>query len=114
MGQNTIAILGRGNGAHTMAAHMALVGEDVNLVEHPKFKSPFPHTLESESVELTGIGPTGRAKLNLATTDFARGLQGARWIHVAGSGTARFSLGWRLGLSARGCALHRISPDSWN
>lgn len=82
MGQMLIAVLGGGHGAHMMAGHLALAGQKVNLIEHPRFEGAFRPVLESGTIQVSGIGPKGLAKLNLATTDFARGLDGARWVHV--------------------------------
>jgi len=87
MGSATVAILGGGNGAHMMAAHMALEGVSVNMVEHSRFEKSFRHVLETGEVTVSGIGPSGVAKLNLATTDFARGLAGVQWIHLVMAGT---------------------------
>lgn len=82
MGQATMAVLGGGNGAHMMAAHMALEGHKVNMLQHPRFEASFRTVLERQSIQVSGIGSRGVAKLNLATTDFARGLKDARWVHV--------------------------------
>ena len=38
---NPIAVLGGGNGAHCMAADLALAGYDVNLCELPAFRESF-------------------------------------------------------------------------
>ena len=82
MRQETLAVLGGGNGAHMMAAHMALEGHKVNMIEHPCFEAGFRAVLQNQSIEASGIGPQGVATLNLATTDFAEGLAGVRWIHL--------------------------------
>ena len=47
-----VAVLGGGNGAHAMAADLALKGVKVNICETPEFKEVFNTTLEREAVEL--------------------------------------------------------------
>ena len=41
-----IAVLGGGNGAHTMAAEFALKGHTVNLYEMPQFKNNMKKVLK--------------------------------------------------------------------
>jgi len=91
MAQTLMAILGGGHGAHMMAGHLALAGQKVNVIEHPRFEGTFRAVLESGTIQVSGIGPRGMAKLNLATTDFARGLRDARWVHIVMSATGHDS-----------------------
>ena len=87
MDRPVIAVLGGGHGAHMLAGHLALEGERVNLVEHPNFEKSFSPLIQSPVIEVSGIGPVGTAKLNMATTDFARGVAGARWVHIVMAAT---------------------------
>ena len=72
--EKPIAVLGGGNGGHCMAADLTLAGHQVNFYEHPGFESGFRATLESGTVELIGIGRTGKAKINLVTMDMAEAI----------------------------------------
>ncbi|NPV69165.1 MAG: hypothetical protein HPY55_00785 [Firmicutes bacterium] len=79
-----IAVLGGGNGAQTMAADLTLAGYTVHLYETPEFaKGPkFAPVLESKTIELKGMGRTGKAKIAKVTTDMAEALEGVEWINV--------------------------------
>src|ERR1051326_6114819 len=87
MDRPCIAVFGGGHGAHMLAGHLALEGERVNLIEHPNFEKSFSPLIKNPVIDVSGIGPVGSAKLNMATTDFARGVAGARWIHVVMAAT---------------------------
>jgi opine dehydrogenase len=65
-----------------MAADLTLRGYNVNLYEHPSFKENFKATLETGIVKLSGIGPTGTAKINKVTTDMGEALRGVDIINV--------------------------------
>ena len=52
-----IAILGGGNGAHTMAAEMTLKGHTVNLYEMPRFKHDMKEVFETKTIILKGNIP---------------------------------------------------------
>jgi len=45
-----IAILGGGNGAHTMAAEFTLKGHTVNLYEMPQFKNNMKKVFETKTI----------------------------------------------------------------
>ena len=77
-----IAVLGGGNGAHCMAADLALAGYDVNLCELPAFRESFRPTLEAGSIELSGIGRTGTAELRVVTMDVAEAVREAELVNV--------------------------------
>ena len=47
-----IAVLGGGNGAHTMAADLTLKGLAVNMCEAPEFKENFGVTLGRQEISL--------------------------------------------------------------
>lgn len=81
---NKVAVLGGGNGAHTMAADLALKGIEVNLCESPLFMKNFERTLERQAIDLIDMhGNEVTAKLHLATTDFEAALQGVDYIMMA-------------------------------
>lgn len=78
-----VAVLGGGNGAHAMAADLALKGLEVNMCEVPEFKEGFGATLESQRIKLIDIwGDEKLAKLNKATTDFEEAVKGVSHIMI--------------------------------
>ncbi len=78
-----IAVLGGGNGGHTMAADLTLAGHEVNFYEHPRFEEGFAEVIETQQVTLRGIGRTGVADLKLATTDIEEAVADAELINLA-------------------------------
>ena len=52
-----IAVLGGGNGAHTMAAELTLKGHTVNLYEMPQFKDNMKEVFETQTSHLQGNIP---------------------------------------------------------
>ena len=88
-----IAVLGGGNGAHTMAADLTLKGYDVNMLEMPEFKDGIRSTLERQGVDLVDAwGERHTVRLNMVTTDFAEALEGVNYIMMAvpATGTMAF------------------------
>ena len=76
-----IAVLGGGNGAHAMAADLALKGYEVNMCEAPEFKENISTTLERQAIDLIDAwGEKHTAKLNMVTTNFAEALGGVGYI----------------------------------
>ena len=69
-----IAVLGGGNGAHTMAAEFALKGHTVNLYEMPQFKNNMKKVFETKTIHLQGNIKElqGPVTLNMVTDDIAR------------------------------------------
>ena len=82
MGTGRIAILGGGNGAHAMAADLALGGLEVALAELPAFAGRLRKVLRTKTIRLSGVGRTGRAKLALATTDVGAAVAGAEIVNL--------------------------------
>jgi opine dehydrogenase len=79
---NLVAVLGAGNGGHAVAAHLALLGFRVNLFELPAFASRFENVAESKEIRVEGIPGSYTARLNLATTDIARAVDGVETIFI--------------------------------
>lgn len=77
-----IAVLGGGNGAHTMAAEMTLKGHTVNLYEMPQFKSGMKKVFETQTIKLQGNIKElqGPVKLNMVTDDIAAAVEGCHYI----------------------------------
>jgi len=80
-----VAVLGGGNGAQTMAADLTLAGLKVHLYEHPSFASGprFAPVLESQTIELGGVGRRGPARVARVTTRMEEALDGVIWINLA-------------------------------
>jgi len=77
-----IAVLGGGNGGHTMAADLTLAGYEVHFYEHPSFEASFAPIMKRGSVELQGIGRRGIARIKLITTHIEKVLKGVELINV--------------------------------
>lgn len=88
-----VAVMGGGNGSHTMAADLARKGLEVRLCEAPEFKKSFATTLERQEVSLIDAeGVEKIVKLALATTDFEKAVKGADYIMmpIPATGHERF------------------------
>lgn len=80
----TIAVLGGGNGAHTMAADLTLKGYEVNMCEMPEFKEGISATLERQAIDLIDAwGEKHTVKLHMVTTNFEEALKGVSYIMMA-------------------------------
>ena len=80
--EKPIAVLGGGNGGHCMAADLTLAGYRVNFYEHPSFEATFHTTLETGTVELSGIGRQGKATINVVTMDMAKAVENVDLINI--------------------------------
>ena len=76
-----IAVLGGGNGAHTMAAEFTLRGHTVNMYEMPQFKDNMKKVFETGKIKAKGVF-NGVAQLNLVTDDIAQAVEGCRYICI--------------------------------
>ena len=81
--KDKVAVLGGGNGAHAMAADLTFAGYEVRIFEFPQFKANFSRVLETREIVKEGMGPTGVARVHLATTDIKEAIKGASIILVA-------------------------------
>ena len=77
-----IAVLGGGNGGHTMAADLTLAGHEVHFYEHPSFAASFAPVMKRGSVELQGIGRRGVARIKLITTNIEKALKSVELINL--------------------------------
>jgi glycerol-3-phosphate dehydrogenase len=77
-----IAVLGGGNGAHTVAADLTLKGLSVNLFEMEQFASSMQKVFDTGEIEITGVAGQGTAKLNLVTTDLAAAIRDVEVIFI--------------------------------
>lgn len=79
---NRITVMGGGNGAHAMAADLALRGYPVMLFELPQFAQNIARTLETRMIEFRdGLG-SHRAQLAGVTTDVQEAVTSADWLMV--------------------------------
>jgi opine dehydrogenase len=82
MNVTKIAVLGGGNGAHTVAADLTLKGLSVNMFEMEQFASSMQTVFDTGEIEMTGIAGLGKAKLNLVTTDLAAAIRDIEVIFI--------------------------------
>jgi opine dehydrogenase len=77
-----VAILGGGNGAHTVAADLTLKGLSVNMFEMEDFASAMQTVFDTGKIEMTGVAGQGTARLNLVTTDIAAAIRDVEIIFI--------------------------------
>ena len=79
-----IAVLGGGNGAHTMAADLALKGFEVRICEAPEFEADFRTTIEQQGIKLINAwGEERFVKVHRTTMDFREAIEGVDYIMLA-------------------------------
>ena len=77
-----VAVLGGGNGAHTIAADLTLKGLSVNMFEMEQFASSMQKVFETGEIEMSGVAGQGKAKLNLVTTDIVAAIRDVEIIFI--------------------------------
>jgi opine dehydrogenase len=82
MNSMKVAVLGGGNGAHTIAADLTLKGLSVNMFEMEQFASSMQKVFDTGEIEITGVAGRGKAKLNLVTTDLAAAIRDVEVIFI--------------------------------
>jgi opine dehydrogenase len=82
MNSMKVAVLGGGNGAHTIAADLTLKGLSVNMFEMEQFASSMQKVFDTGEIEMTGVAGRGKAKLNLVTTDLAAAIRDVEVIFI--------------------------------
>ena len=95
MSKKTIAILGGGNGAHTMAADLAMRGYRVRMYEDAAFIGKLSVLRETLTIRCTGL-LTGEGKIDLLTDNMAEAIDGADYIAVVTPSTAHVSVAKKL------------------
>jgi len=93
--QQTIAVLGAGNGGKAVAADLALQGAAVRLFEWPEYAASIAALIERPVIEAEGV-VAGAAELQGATTDLAEAIAGADLIVVCVQGLAHERLAREL------------------
>lgn len=95
MNKKTIAILGGGNGAHTMAADLSLRGYRVRMYEQPEFIGKLSVLQSTLTIHATGLFQ-GSAKIEMLTDDMAKAIDGADYIAVVTPSFAHESVAQKL------------------
>ncbi len=76
-----IAVLGGGNGAHTMAADLALRGYEVTMYEQPAFIGKLQQLRQTRTIRCSGI-IQGDAVIEKLTDDIREAVEGAKYVAV--------------------------------
>jgi opine dehydrogenase len=77
-----VAVMGGGNGSHTIASDLTLKGLTVNMFEMERFAGKMRDVFETREIEMTGVAGHGVAKLNMVTSDIARAVEGVEVIFL--------------------------------
>lgn len=91
----SIAVLGGGNGAHTMAADFALRGWKVRMWENEAFFHNISKVAETKKIRITGV-IDGTAELEAVTSDIAEAISGCRFICIVTPSYAHDSIAEKL------------------
>jgi opine dehydrogenase len=78
---DAVAVLGGGHGAHAMAADLVSRGFSVNMFEMPQFQDNVRRLFETRTIQATGV-IEGTFKLNMATSDIDRAIDGVKYILI--------------------------------
>jgi len=82
MSAKKVAVLGGGNGAHTIAADLTLKGLSVNMFEMAQFAPAMQQVFDTGEIEMTGVAGRGKARLNLVTTDPAEAIRDVEVVFI--------------------------------
>ena len=76
------AVLGGGNASHTIAADLTLKGLTVNLFEMEQFAGSMSTVFETREIEMSGVAGSGKARLNMVTSDIREAVEGVEVIFM--------------------------------
>lgn len=93
--KKTIAILGGGNGAHTMAGDLAMRGYSVRMYEDSAFIGKLKELSETLTIKCTGLF-NGEGKIDMLTDDIAKAIDGVDYIAVVTPSTAHATVAKKL------------------
>jgi opine dehydrogenase len=82
MSSMKVAILGGGNAAHAIAADLTLKGLTVNMFEMEKFADSMRSVFETREIEMSGVAGSGKARLNLVTSDIQAAVEDVEVIFI--------------------------------
>ena len=91
----TIAILGGGNGAHTMAADLSIRGYNVRMYEDSAYIDKLSVLKETLTIKCTGT-INGEGKIEMLTDDIAAAIDGADFVAVVTPSTAHAAVAEKL------------------
>lgn len=77
-----VAVMGGGNGSHTIAADLTLKGLTVNMFEMEKFADRMQQVFETRRIEMSGVAGSGTATLNRVTTDIRAAVEGTEVVFI--------------------------------
>jgi len=77
-----VAVMGGGNGSHTIAADLSLKGLKVNMFELEIFAEQIKGVFESRQIEISGVAGQGKAQLNLVTTNIKEAIEDVEIIFI--------------------------------
>lgn len=78
-----VAVLGGGNGGHTLAADLSIAGHEVRLFEMEQFSGNMSEVFDSKQITCVGDALQGVAKVAVVTSDIEEAITGAEIILVA-------------------------------
>ena len=93
--KKVIAILGAGNGAHTMAGDLAIRGYDVRMYEDPRFIDKLGLLKETLTITCEGVF-NGRGRIIMLTDNIAEAVKGADYVAVVTPSTAHGAIAEKL------------------
>ena len=93
--KKTIAIIGGGNGAHTMAADLAMRGYRIRMYEDSAFIGKLSVLRDTLTIRCTGL-LQGEGRIEFLTDDMARAVDGADYIAVVTPSTAHRAVAEKL------------------
>ena len=75
MGSMKVAVMGGGNGSHTIAADLSLKGLTVNMFEMEQFAGNMRGVFETHEIEMSGVAGNGKARLNMVTSEIRQAVE---------------------------------------
>lgn len=90
-----IAIIGGGNGAHTMAGDLALRGYSIRMYEQPEFIGKLGVLKQTLTIHCTGI-VVGDARIDMLTDNLAEAIDSVAYIAVVTPSFAHESIAMKL------------------
>jgi opine dehydrogenase len=82
MGSMKVAVMGGGNGSHTIAADLSLKGLTVNMFEMEQFAGAMRGVFETREIEMTGVAGNGIARLNMVTSEIRQAIEDVEIIFM--------------------------------
>ena len=82
MKKMNVAVMGGGNASHTIAADLTLKGLSVNMFEFEKFADSMHTVFESKCIEMSGAAGSGKAVLNMVTSDIEAAVRDAEVVFI--------------------------------